>query len=176
MNENNQNQPYNYNDQSDNVHNNQTYNNVSQNPYNVPYQQAYNGMPQQQPYGFTQIPTMEAQQAGQPIPPAPLNPYGYNQGLNPQAYMQTQMYPPNEEPQSGFAVASLIIGIIAIIGSLIYGLGAILGVAAIVFAIISRSFTRDRLTSVAIGGLVCGVVAIILGIFIFSLLLRAISY
>ena len=31
MNENNQNQPYNYNDQSDNVHNNQTYNNVSQN-------------------------------------------------------------------------------------------------------------------------------------------------
>lgn len=157
-------------DNNDQQFNNQNTYNGQQGSYNG--QNVYNNQnpygsqapsPQQgQPYG--QIPNMNAQENGQPIPPAG---YMYTNGINTNQYMQTQMYPPNEEPQSGYAVASLILGILGILLSCCYGLGFIVGVISVVLAIFSSGTTNGRFTSVAIGGLVCGIVAVAIGIFSF---------
>ena len=121
------------------------------------------------------VPPEGAQQAGVPIPPGFTPGYGYNQGINPQAYMQGQFYPPNEEPQSNCAVASLIVGIASIVGLCCYGFGFVLGIIAIVLALVSRNET-GKLTSVAMGGFIMGIISCTIGICIFFIVMLTNSF
>ena len=164
-------QPYNGQPYNGQPYNGQPYNGQ---PYNgQPYNgQPYNGQPYngQDPYG--QAPKGNDMNNGVPIPPPYQNANTYNNApVNPNAYMQSQFYPPNEPPQSGYAVASLILGIMGLLFGCCYGIGSLLGVASIVLAIISRNYTNDRMTSVATAGMVCGILSLASGVFFFGILL-----
>lgn len=78
---------------------------------------------------------------------------------NQQPYGDIPMYPPAPPKTNGKAIAALVIGII---GLFIPYIGFILGIIAIVFA--SMAFkemkkTHEQGRGLAIGGLVCGIIA-----------------
>lgn len=67
----------------------------------------------------------------------------------------------------GFAVASLVLGIVGIVGDCCYGVGAVLAVVALVFGILSLARSRKRgagVSGLAIAGVVLGGVGLILGV------------
>lgn len=73
-------------------------------------------------------------------------------------------------PGSGKAVTSLVLGILSIVGCMIYGLPAIImGGLAIIFAQIARTDMRSNKVSpnsrgLATAGLVCGIIGTSLGV------------
>lgn len=107
-------------------------------------------------------------------------PYGdpYGQGMYQQPYQQGYQQPYQQPYQNniyrqpgegggvdGKAVASLICGIVGILLCCCYGLpGVILGVVAIVLAVLSKKDNMDTFPGLAIGGLICGVIAIVAGV------------
>lgn len=108
------------------------------------------------------------------VPPMSQQPnFNYN-GYNPNGGFQPK-------PTNGYAVASLVLGVIGLPLSLCYGIGGIIaGIIAIVLACISRDTnpdgTKGKLSGVAVGGLVTGIFSIVLGILIICLMVVAISY
>ena len=73
---------------------------------------------------------------------------------------------------SGMCIAALVLGIVSIPGSfIVYGvLGLILGVLAVIFAILGiRSTRRPEVKGrgLAIAGLVCGIVGFLISLFLF---------
>ncbi len=87
-------------------------------------------------------------------PPQP--PYGYQDPYDPYNY----------RPNSGKAIAALVLGISSV-ASLFFlpGLGAIIGILAIIFAIIAfRELRYAQLNGrgMAVGGLICGIIGLIL--------------
>lgn len=67
----------------------------------------------------------------------------------------------------GFAVASLVLGIVGVVGICCYGLGAVVAVIALVFGILSLVRARKRGTGVnglAVAGVVLGAVGVVLGV------------
>ena len=165
----------NNNNNFDNNNNNNNGQPVPPNAYGQPVPPNAYGQPVPPNTYGQPVPPEGAQQAGVPIPPGFTPGYGYNQGINPQAYMQGQFYPPNEEPQSNCAVASLIVGIASIVGLCCYGFGFVLGIIAIVLALVSRNET-GKLTSVAMGGFIMGIISCTIGICIFFIVMLTNSF
>lgn len=69
----------------------------------------------------------------------------------------------NQSSSNGAGIASLVLGIIGLITGWIYGLGCILGIIAVVMAVMSKKNVGPN--GMATGGLVCGIIAIVFGAF-----------
>ena len=78
--------------------------------------------------------------------------------------------PAQKKPQNGYAIASLVLGIVSVlccccccftetIGLIIMGVSAVL---AIVFAFLSKKNTNGKMDGKAIAGLILGIVAIVM--------------
>ena len=67
----------------------------------------------------------------------------------------------NQEPSNGAGVAALVLGIVGIVTGWLYGLGCILGIIAVVMAVMSKKNVGPN--GMATAGLVCGIIAIVFG-------------
>ena len=65
------------------------------------------------------------------------------------------------DPNNGMAVGSLVCGIIAVLSCLCCGIGATLGIAGLILALMSKKKNGGRLSGVAVGGLVCSILGIV---------------
>ena len=92
-----------------------------------------------------------------------------NNEFNFQSNPQSGFEPAQKKPQNGYAIASLVLGIVSvlccccccfanIIGLILMGVSAVL---AIVFAFLSKKNTNGKMDGKAIAGLVLGIVAIV---------------
>lgn len=93
-------------------------------------------------------------------------------GFNPNDPANVPPAAPAPSSPNGWAIASLIFGILALVictcccgGS--GWLPLILGAVAIIFAVISRK--GGKMSGVAVGGLVCGIIAVALALAVFIL-------
>lgn len=115
------------------------------------------------------IPPTDAQGSQPPVAPvAPQAPAPYPGQVMPppQAPNTAPTGPKPSEPGSGLALAALVTGIFAIFSSLTFVLNVVLGVAAIVVAILSfikKAAGKNRIISII--AIVLGVIAIIIGTF-----------
>lgn len=93
-----------------------------------------------------------------------------NNEFNFQSNPQSGFEPAQKKPQNGYAIASLVLGIVSvlccccccfanIIGLILMGVSAVL---AIVFAFLSKKNTNGKMDGKAIAGLVLGIVAIVM--------------
>lgn len=88
---------------------------------------------------------------GNPVPPV------YN--AVPPTYVQEQ--PAN--PNNGFAIGALVCGIIGILLCCCCGIGIVVGIAGIIFAILSKKYNGGKISGMAMAGLICSAVAIVFG-------------
>ena len=90
--------------------------------------------------------------------------------MNNEFNFQSNLEPAQKKPQNGYAIASLVLGIVSvlccccccfvdILGLILMGVAAIL---AIVFAFLSKKNTNGKMDAKAIAGLVLGIVAIVM--------------
>ena len=93
-----------------------------------------------------------------------------NNEFNFQSNPQSGFEPAQKKPQNGYAIASLVLGIVSvlccccccfvdILGLILMGVAAIL---AIVFAFLSKKNTNGKMDGKAIAGLILGIVAIVM--------------
>ena len=71
----------------------------------------------------------------------------------------------NNNGSNGYAIASLVLGILSIPLGCCYGFGIILSILAIIFGIVSKKSSGGRLSGMAIGGIICAVLGIITSLF-----------
>ncbi|MFB7533224.1 DUF4190 domain-containing protein [Streptomyces sp. NPDC056178] len=101
---------------------------------------------------------------GQPVPPA-AGQYGYpaaQYGGYP-GYGQTSWGGP--APANGLGIAAMVLGIIAVAGFCMWGLGVVLGVLALIFGIIGRGrVRRNEATNggMALAGIILGSIGIVI--------------
>lgn len=117
--------------------------------YNQPYQQGYD-----QPY-----------QQGYDQP--------YQQGYG-QPIVENNIYAqPGEGNGDNKALVSLILGIVSLLTCCCYGVPSIiLGIASIVLAIMAKKDNMGKMPGMAIGGMICGIIGILLGLaYLFLLIL-----
>jgi hypothetical protein len=141
----------------------------TQNGYGVPPQ---NGAPTQNGYGTpTQNGTPPQNGYGTPngIPGQPQYP-GY-QGSNP--YYPGQGGNPNfvEQHTNGMSIASLVLGIVGVVGDCCYGLGTIFGIVSLILGIISmqhikKAGGKEKGEGFALASIILGAVSIVLGVII----------
>ena len=97
-----------------------------------------------------------------PLPPP------YQAGTPYQPYQPYPPAPPGGQGGSGMATASLVLGIVGIATFLFCGLGALLGLLAVIFGAVSLSNARKAGGAPWVGraraGLITGIVALVLGI------------
>lgn len=101
--------------------------------------------------------------------------YYYQQPQQP--YQPDDIYakPGEGGTSDGWAIASLVCGILAIMTCCCYGIGGVvLGIAAIVFACISKSQNGGRMPSLSIAGLICGIIGLVFGLCYFGVLILGI--
>ena len=90
--------------------------------------------------------------------------------MNNEFNFQSNLEPAQKKPQNGYAIASLVLGIVSvlccccccfvdILGLILMGVSAVL---AIVFAFLSKKNTNGKMDGKAIAGLVLGIVAIVM--------------
>lgn len=98
------------------------------------------------------------------------NQFGYQNSNTP--------YEQNPDPVSnranGYAIASLVLGIIAMVTGCcccccVFVIGGICGVAAVVLAILARHSNNGKMPGKAVAGLILGIIAIILCMIFFVL-------
>lgn len=93
--------------------------------------------------------------------------YGESQNNNQSNYQYNGgQYPQYEEKPAGnkgMAIASLVVGIFAILCCCCSWLAAILGVVGILLAVFSKP-KDGKMEGIAIGGLVCSIIGLVLGI------------
>ncbi|WP_458118760.1 DUF4190 domain-containing protein [Paenibacillus sp. Z6-24] len=102
----------------------------------------------------------------------PEDPYSRPPGSGMPPYNQYdpyhQQYGP--APNNGKAIAALVLGISSIVSIMIFpGIGVILGILAIIFAVIAMKELRHRYQQgrgLAIGGLVCGIIGFVIHILV----------
>ncbi|MCS0604205.1 DUF4190 domain-containing protein [Streptomyces sp. LP11] len=74
-------------------------------------------------------------------------------------------------PSNGLGTASLVLGILAAAGFLLYPVALVLGILAVVFGVIGRAKARRGEATnpgVALAGLICGAVGIVLVVGLFA--------
>lgn len=79
--------------------------------------------------------------------------------------VQQYQAPPQNEGSggtNGMQVASLVLGIIGIPASCCYGLGFLLGLIGLILAIVGNK--KNKGSGIGIGGLVCSIIAMIIGL------------
>lgn len=84
----------------------------------------------------------------------------YNNNYDNNGFNDNNMYN-NNNGTNGYAIASLVLGILSIPLGCCYGFGLILSILAIIFGIVSRKSSGGRLSGMAIGGIICAVLGII---------------
>ena len=84
----------------------------------------------------------------------------------PQTYAYANDVAPEPKKGNGFAIASLVLGILAILCCIIDVLSMILGIAAIVFGIIALAKKQSK--GMAIAGIICGALGFIIAIILIA--------
>ncbi len=127
----------------------QSWQNAPQQGWQSPPDQGWQNAPEQD--------RQNAPQNGGPYPPPYSNPGPYNQ-YPPYG----NGYPP--KPKNGFATASLVVGIFALLSLCCFAfpLSIIMGVGAVIFAVISKK--GQPMYGTAIAGMILGIIAVVLGI------------
>lgn len=95
------------------------------------------------------------------------NPNGFNGGYNPNF---NNMFAPPPPTYNGFAIASLVLGIVSIVCCCLEYFALVPSCLAIIFALVYRTKT-GRFSGVALGGLICGIVGTV---FIVALIIYSI--
>ena len=116
---------------------------------------------------------------GQYDPNMQYNPNGQNYYYQQpqQPYQPDDIYakPGEGGTSDGWAIASLVCGILAIMTCCCYGIGGVVfGIAAIVLACISKSQNGGRMPSLSIAGLICGIIGLVFGLCYFGVLILGI--
>jgi hypothetical protein len=96
-----------------------------------------------------------------PIPPQPV----YAPGQETSTYVYAAQ--PKSNGREGMAIASLVLGIVALPTCLCYGLAVIPGILAVVFGILSLKSSRKGM---AIAGIICGTIGTLLGVLMIALM------
>ena len=109
---------------------------------------------------------------GQYDPNMQNNPYGQYQYYQ-QPYPQNSYAAPTVGARNdGWAIASLVFGILSILTCCCFGIpGIVMGIVAIVLAFISRHENGSRMPSMAIAGMICGIIGILLSISFIAMML-----
>ncbi|MFF9014463.1 DUF4190 domain-containing protein [Streptomyces sp. NPDC014870] len=148
-------------------------------------------------------PTMTAMPTGEVPPPpvapggpAPMGSYGYPTAppVTPVAPAPSYGYPGypgygtgggygqpggwQQQPSNGMGTAAMVLGIIAVAGFCLYGLGVILGILALIFGVIARKkVTRGEATNggMATAGIVLGSIGIVVSSVFLGFIIWAIA-
>lgn len=105
-----------------------------------------------------------------------LTAYQYNPN---QPYRPEDIYakPGEDNSADGFAIASLVCGILSLITCCCYGIGGIVfGTAAIVLACIAARRNMGRMPGLAIAGLVCGILGVVFGLIYLLIILLGVMW
>lgn len=86
--------------------------------------------------------------------------------------IRTWQEPP--KPSSGLGVASLVCGIVSVVG-LCFCLGPVTGILAVIFGIIQIKRTPDN-KAMSIAGIITGLIGILLALAIFAVITISISF
>lgn len=134
-------------------------------PVTPPVQNAYPQPPAapQPPY---QAPVQQPVYQQPPVAPQP--PY-------PPAQPNYYVPQPAAKKTNGFAVAALICGIVSLLSCCCGWLSIILGILAVVFAIVSRK-GDNRISGMAIAGIICGGIGLVGGLLLLILMLADPSF
>lgn len=83
----------------------------------------------------------------------------------------------NQAPNgtNGYAVASLVLGIISIPFGCCYGLGLIFSIISIIFALVSRKSNGSKLPGMSLAGIICSALGIICSLFMIFAVIIALS-
>lgn len=84
-------------------------------------------------------------------------------------------YYEDRKPSNGFAIASLILGILSILFSCCYGFGIFLSIPGIILAIVSKKSSGGKLSGMAIGGLVCSILGTLIAVFMIAAIVKLFS-
>ena len=84
-------------------------------------------------------------------------------------------YYDDRKPSNGFAIASLILGILSILFSCCYGFGIFFSIPGIILAIVSRKSSNGKLSGMAIGGLVCSILGTLIAVFMIAAVIKLFS-
>lgn len=100
------------------------------------------------------------------------HPYGpeYNgteQTQNPPPPRYDYLYGEEKKPWGGFAIASLVLGIISLLCCCLWYISLACGALSVVFAIIQKKRAGD-MGGMALAGMVCGIVGAVIAILIFG--------
>lgn len=74
------------------------------------------------------------------------------------------MMPPEQKQSKGFAIASLVLGIVSIVCCCLEVVSVVCSILAIVFAVLSRR-QLGEFHGMAIAGLICGIVGLALAVY-----------
>ncbi|MFE3518108.1 DUF4190 domain-containing protein [Streptomyces sp. NPDC059166] len=130
-----------------------------------------NGPGEPGPYGYPGAPSSPSAAYGYPA--APSAGYGYP-GYP--GYAGQQPWGP--APANGLGIAAMVLGIIAVVGFCMWGLGVILGILALIFGIIGRGRAkRGEATNggMALAGIILGSVSIVIGAVFLGFLIWAVA-
>ncbi len=86
------------------------------------------------------------------------NPYG---GPNGGYGRPADMYYEGEPKGTGFAVASLVLGILGVVCCCAWYLSLIFGILSIVFAVVNKK-QNGKMSGMALAGLICGIVGVVM--------------
>ncbi|MGW1320713.1 DUF4190 domain-containing protein [Streptomyces sp. NPDC002426] len=125
-------------------------------------------------YGYPAAPAAPSAAYGYPAAPAaPSAAYGYP-GYP--GYGGQQAWGP--APSNGLGIAAMVLGIIAVVGFCMWGLGIVLGILALIFGIIGRGRAkRGEATNggMALAGIILGSVSIVISAVFLGFLIWAIA-
>jgi len=135
------------------------YNSQMNNPYNnvASNQQSYNGQGQ---YNGQNAYNNANQYNG-------MNSYNnQNQYNNPYDNpYNNNMYYEEKKPSNGYAVASLILGLLSLLLSCCYGIGLVLAIPGLILGFVSKKHSNGKLSGMAIGGIICSIIGLLISIF-----------
>ena len=135
-------------------------------PYPPPGPGSGDPVPPQDPVQPYQPPQLYQPDYSPPYAPPYVPPYGYGpvQGQQPPVYPYEYGYggyfgPPRSQQTDGFAIASLVVSCVAILGLCAWGAGSLLGVLGAIFGHVARR----RIRTTGVGGSGVALAGIIIG-------------
>jgi len=105
--------------------------------------------------------------------------YNNENGFNNNNFNYNNENPYNQAPNNsnGYAIASLVLGILSIPFGCCYGLGIIFSIISIIFGVVSRKSNNGKLPGMSLAGIICSILGIICSLFIiFSIVIALSTY